>query len=114
MRFIFYPKGVEFQHAPLRNKIAFKPEWFTGLHNGVICFEPFLRFVRKCLPDGLPNDAAYSGLRLERRVGHYIAKVQRPTRSVSDLLDDAEAFVDALEQRAVLFLGGAQVIFGLF
>ena len=48
-------------------------------------------------------------LRLERRIGFEITKIQRLTRLAFNLLDDAEPFVDCLEEACIFRLR----VFGL-
>ena len=111
--FVFDPKGVKLQHAPLGHEPAFEPDRLAGSDNGVIREEPFLGFAWKRLSDGLPDHAAHTGLCRECRVRFDVAKIQRLARTTFNFFDDAKAFIDRRKERPIPFFTRAQRLFGL-
>ena len=108
----FDAKRGKLEPAARRLKLLFEPDGFARQQHAAIQFDPAFGLFGHHLPHLLADDIGNAGV---QRIGlvrfdmHVIA--QRPVRSI-EKLNDAEAFVDRVEQGAIAQRAFLRVLFG--
>src|SRR5690606_6916419 len=108
IRAVLDAKRVHLQHAPQVLEQAFRPRAFARVEYLAVDTDPVLGVFGNDLAHRLADHVAQAGMSRESGVGDDIAKVRRLARRTADAFDDAEAFVDGFEQRAVARLAVTQ------
>src|SRR5215204_7795248 len=93
---------------PGSGKFSLKPNRFSGDENVTVGLDPAIRFGWHHLSHFSPDDVRNAGVGGERRIGYYMDVIaHRPVRPVQKL-NNAEAFIHRLEERAISLLTLAQ------
>ena len=103
----------EIEPAPHRLGSILEANRLAGAGHPRVRFEPVCLERRYQLPRRMPHGIREAGLLHERRIGLEVEPILRPVLRIEEYLDDAEAYVDRVEQCAVLCLARAQPLLRL-